>query len=85
VNHSKDEYVGRDGQHVNTAESFFSLLKRGVYGTFHSVSEQHLQRYADEFAFRWNYRKADDFARANAVLRNAAGKRLTYRRTDQAS
>ncbi len=86
VNHSADEYVSEDGKaHVQNAEAFFALLKRGVYGTFHSVSEQHLQRYVDEFAFRWNYRKTDDFTRANAVLKNATGKRLTYRRTDQAS
>ena len=44
VNHSKDEYVGKHGETVNTAESFFSLLKRGIMGSFHSVSEQHLQR-----------------------------------------
>jgi len=84
VNHSKDEYVSKDGKaHVQTAEAFFAILKRGVFGTFHSVSEQHLQRYVDEFAFRWNTREAtgmDDFARAAALLRGAEGKRLTYRR-----
>ena len=67
VNHSVDEYVGKNGQHVNTAESFFALIKRGMMGTFHSVSEAHLQRYVDEFAFRWNTREAldiDDAARA---------------------
>lgn len=84
VNHSKGEYV-RDGKHhVNTAESFFALLKRGITGSFHSVSEAHLQRYASEFAFRWNYRKVDDAERANAILKAAQGKRLTYRRPDEA-
>ncbi|MEZ5842732.1 MAG: IS1595 family transposase [Hyphomicrobiaceae bacterium] len=81
VNHSAKEYV-RDAAHVNTAESFFSLLKRGIMGSFHSVSEQHLQRYADEFAFRWNHRKVDDATRAAAIIRAADGKRLTYRRID---
>lgn len=83
VNHSKDEYVGKEGQHVNTAEAFFAILKRGIMGSFHSVSEQHLQRYADEFAFRWNYRQAmnvDDNQRAAAIIKGADGKRLTYRR-----
>lgn len=80
VNHSKDEYV-RGKAHVNSAESFFALLKRGVMGSFHTVSEAHLQRYADEFAFRWNHRKADDETRANEIIKAAGGKRLTYRPT----
>jgi transposase-like protein len=88
VNHSADEYVRGSFWHTNTAESFFAILKRGVYGTFHSVWEQHLQRYANEFAFRWNTREKlgfDDFDRANLLLKGASGKRLTYRRTDEAS
>jgi transposase-like protein len=88
VNHSAGEYVSKDdGAHSNTAESFFAILKRGIMGSFHSVSETHLQRYVDEFAFRWNHRASldiDDFARANAILKGATGKRLTYRRPDQA-
>jgi hypothetical protein len=88
VNHSQDEYVSEDGQaHVQSAEAFFAILKRGVYGTFHSVSEQHLQRYCDEFAFRWNTRSAlgvEDAERAALLLKGASGKRLTYRRTDEA-
>jgi transposase-like protein len=52
VNHSKREYTDPTRfAHTNTVESFFSILKRGVIGSFHSVSEQHLQRYANEFAF----------------------------------
>lgn len=87
VNHSKDEYVGKDGQTTNTVESFFATFKRGIMGSFHSVSEQHLQRYVDEFAFRWNTRQSldwDDFERAAAILKASQGKRLTYRRPDQA-
>lgn len=83
VNHSKEEYV-RGKAHCNTAESYFALLKRGIMGSFHSVSEQHLQRYADEFAFRWNHRQLDDTARANEIIKATKGKRLTYRPTDQA-
>lgn len=88
VNHSKGEYVSKDGAaHVNTAESFFALLKRGVFGSFHAISEQHLQRYTNEFAFRWNTRASlgiDDFERANRILAAAKGKRLRYRRPDEA-
>jgi transposase-like protein len=88
VNHSASEYVSKDGTtHTQTVESFFAILKRGIMGSFHSVSEQHLQRYVDEFCFRWNTREAldiDDAARAAAILKGAKGKRLTYRRTDAA-
>jgi transposase-like protein len=88
VNHSQDEYYRHeDGAGVQSAESFFAILKRGVYGTFHSISEQHLQRYCDEFAFRWNNRSSlgtEDTERAAEILRGIAGKRLTYRRPDEA-
>lgn len=81
VNHSKDEYV-RGIAHVNTAESFFSLVKRGMYGTYHSVSEKHLQRYVNEAAFKWNNRSKlgiEDSERADNAIRGAEGKRLMYR------
>jgi transposase-like protein len=83
VNHSANEYV-RGIASTNTVEGSFSLLKRGLNGTFHSVSEKHLQRYCDEFDFRWNTRMAlgfNDTDRANITLKQIAGKRLTYRRT----
>jgi transposase-like protein len=60
VNHSHYEYTLKkpDGvtAGVNRCESFFSLLKRGVHGSWHCVSKEHLHRYANEFAFRWNTR-----------------------------
>lgn len=82
VNHSAGEYV-RGKAHTNTVESSFAILKRGLYGTFHNVSEAHLQRYADEFDFRWNNRSAlgvNDIRRTNETLKGIQGKRLTYRR-----
>ena len=86
VNHSRGEYVSKDGAtHINTAEAFFAILKRGVIGSFHSISEKHLDRYVQEFAFRWNNRAAlgiEDFERAANILKAAEGKRLTYRRID---
>jgi transposase-like protein len=82
VKHSLGEY-GRAGVfHTNTIEGFFSLLKRGIIGVYHHVSEQHLSRYTAEFDFRYNTRKLDDFERADENLLGAVGKRLTYRRTD---
>lgn len=77
VNHSKDEYV-RGNAHSNTVEGFFSILKRGINGTFHHVSREHLDRYCDEFAFRYEHRKATDGARAGLIVQGAEGKRLTY-------
>lgn len=70
---------------TNTVESSFAILKRGLYGTFHHVGEQHLQRYCVEFDFRWNHRTKlgyTDSQRADALLRGTPGKRLTYRRLD---
>jgi len=81
TSHSAGQYV--DGNnHSNTVESSFSLLKRGLIGTFHHVGEQHLQRYVTEFDFRWNYRKTTDRERADALLTGVGGKRLQYRRID---
>lgn len=78
INHSSGVYVVGD-THTNTVEGFFSLLKRGVYGTFHSISEKHLHRYVSEFEFRYNTRSIDDGARTAAAIRGAEGKRLHYR------
>jgi len=78
VRHTFGEYV-RGDIHTNTAESFFALLKRGIYGTFHAVSKKHLHRYISEFEFRWNTRKIDDGKRVVAAIKGADGKRLMYR------
>jgi transposase-like protein len=78
VDHSKGEYA-RGLAHTNTAESWFSLLKRGVIGTFHHISAKHMDRYTSEFAYRWNYRKVSDYERTIAAIRIAGGKRLKYK------
>jgi transposase-like protein len=83
VVHSRDEYV-RGTVHTNSVEGFFSILKRGVYGTFQHVSEHHLHRYLSEFDFRYSNREArgtDDTARAEIALTGAKGRRLTYQTT----
>ncbi len=78
VTHSASEYARPDGANTNTVESYFAIMKRGVYGTFHHLSRQHLPRYCDEFAFRWNHRDLDDGQRTTAALKMVEGKRLTY-------
>jgi transposase-like protein len=80
VVHSKGEY-GRGTVHTNTIEGFFSLLKRGIIGSYHHVSEQHLRRYCAEFDMRYNTRDISDGERAAEILKGGIGKRLTYRRT----
>ncbi|MFN0244422.1 MAG: IS1595 family transposase [Planctomycetota bacterium] len=79
VKHSAREYA-RGNIHTNSVEGFFSLLKRGMYGTFHSVSKAHLHRYVSEFAYRFNTRKLDDGARITLAIRKSQGKRLLYKK-----
>lgn len=79
VKHALGEYVNGDIS-TNTAESYFALLKRGVHGTFHHISKQHLHRYCDEFAFRWNHRKVSDGERAEEAIKGIEGKKLTYKK-----
>jgi transposase-like protein len=72
------EYV-RENVHTNGLENFWSLLKRGINGTYVSVEPYHLFRYVDEQAFRFNNRSdIDDYGRFKLVLSQLAGKRLTY-------
>ena len=81
TNHGDREYAKPGGVHSNTVESYFALIKRGVYGNFHQVSKKHLFRYCAEFEFRWNHRNADDALRTLTALTQVSGKRLTYQRT----
>lgn len=78
VTHSKVEYV-RGKSHMNTVECSFSLLKRGLIGTFHHAGEQHLQRHVTEFDFRWHHRTMCDSQRRDSLLSQTGGKRLMYR------
>ena len=77
VAHSVGEYV--NGQaHTNGIESFWSMLKRGYYGTYHRMSPKHLDRYVSEFAGRHNQRPLDTIDQMRAVWRGMIGKRLRY-------
>ena len=84
VNHSIGEYVRCGGFiHTNTVEGYFSIFKRGVYGTYHHISPTHLKRYLGEFDFRYNERIAlgvTDSMRFDRAIPGIVGKRLTYRR-----
>ena len=76
INHA-EKYV--DGNvHTNTIENFWSLLKRGLKGTYVSVEPFHLFRYLDEQTFRFNERKGKDADRFVKAVKEIAGKRLTY-------
>ena len=62
-------------------ENFFGVFKKGMIGTYHFCGQQHLQRYLDEFSFRYTHRSGvgiSDTERASLAIKGAAGKRLTY-------
>ena len=87
VNHSRGEYQrqnpGGSRTSTNTAESFFSLFKRAIIGAWHHISREHLPRYANEFAFRWNTRQDSDGNRLERFAQWIQGKRLTYRQVSK--
>ena len=86
VRHSASEYV-KGMAHTNGIESFWSLLKRGLHGTYHHVSVKHLGRYVDEFSFRLNEGnvKIPTMKRLDSLVKAAIGKRLTYERLTSSS
>ena len=80
VNHGAREYARGDVT-TNTVEGMFGVFKRGMVGVYQHCGEQHLQRYLDEFTFRWNNRSRlgiEDTERAVLAIHGAEGKRLTY-------
>jgi transposase-like protein len=85
VTHSKDEYVRYEADKIistNTVEGYYSIFKRGMKGVYQHCAEKHLHRYLSEFDFRYSNRIAlgvNDGERADLAIKNAAGKRLTYR------
>lgn len=78
VNHGTKEFVNGMASN-NTAESFWSHFKRGTDGIYHHVSPKHLQKYCDEYSYRWNTRDMTDGERFEEWFSNLNGKRLTYR------
>ena len=78
VRHSAGEFV-REQAHTNGIESFWATLKRAYKGTFHHLSEKHLQRYVQEFAGRHNIRDLDTIEQMCVLARGMIGQRLRYR------
>ncbi len=89
VNHSANEYARLGGwAHTNSVENYYSILKRGIVGVYHSVSEAHLHRYLAEFDFRYSNRSklgVEDAERAARAVKGAEGKRLMYNQSRQAA
>lgn len=89
VDHSRDEYVRYEETgivHNNSAESYFSVFKRGMKGVYQHCQEKHLHRYLAEFDYRHNTRTKlgwDDQERADQLITQVVGKRLTYRTADR--
>ncbi len=78
MTHSCSEYVRRD-VHMNGTESFWSMFKRGDVGTYHYMSEEHLQRYFDEFTGRRCVREEDTAGQMAGLVAASVGKRLLYK------
>jgi hypothetical protein len=82
VFHTIKEYVNKEGFTTNNIGNFFGVFKKGMVGTYHFCGEQHLQRYLNEFSFRYSNRSGlgvSDGERAALAIKGAEGKRLTYR------
>lgn len=77
VIHGAKQYVNGEA-YTNTLEGFWGLLKRGIIGIYHSLSRKHLQKYVDEFVFRYNYRKLKEGERVNKML-SLCCTRMTYK------
>ena len=78
VKHSVSQYV-KDQAHVNGIESFWALLKRGYHGTYHHMSEKHLNRYIGEFSGRYNSRELDTINQMGLIAKKVVGKKLSYK------
>jgi len=78
VTHGTGEYV-KGRVHTNTMEGFWSWLKRGILGIYHSMSRKHIQKYLDEYVFRYNLRKMTSSQRFNLVLQYTDSTRIRYK------
>ena len=81
IEHKKGVYVNGD-IHTNTVESAFSLLKRGIVGTWHRVSAKHLQAYLNEMTWRFDNRK-NPYLFRDTLLKLIASSNLEYRELTQ--
>ena len=79
IKHTPGNFITKGDEHTNNIEGYWSILKRGIIGTFHSVSPQHLQRYCNEFDYRYNTRSITPAERFADGVKNAHNARLTYK------
>jgi transposase-like protein len=77
INHTYDEYV-RGNVHTNSIEGFWAIFKRGIYGIYHFASPKHLQRYVDEFSYRFNSREITDSERFELAVGRCGNARIRY-------
>lgn len=78
VDHGKGEYV-RGDYHTNNIEGFWAIMKRGIIGIYHSVSDKHLHRYCNEFGYRYNVRREAGVDRFEGAIQRADSVRITYK------
>lgn len=78
TDHSKGQYVTGDAS-TNACENFWSQLKRSIIGVYFKTSKKHLQKYADEMTFRFNFRKKSVSEKFDLFLQSASTKRLSYK------
>src|SRR6218665_3242464 len=82
-NHTAGEYVGKDGATTNPIENYWSHVKRAVIGTYYKMTPKHIDRYLNEFDFKFNYRDLSDNDKFKLVLSNAHNTRLKYQQLIQ--
>lgn len=80
VKHTDNNYITDSDFHTNNIEGFWSLLKRGIIGTFHSVSRKHFHRYCTEFSSRYNYKDVSNVVRFANAIQNSNKQRTTYQK-----
>ena len=78
IKHTLGNYVTYGDEHTNNIEGYWAILKRGIYGIYHQVSPKHLQRYCDEFGYRYNTRKQTNVERFDDALKQVSNARITY-------
>lgn len=78
LKHKEGQFINSNNFHTNSVEGFWSLLKRGIFGIYHSTSPKHLNKYCDEFSYRYNSREMNDSNRFVISLANAE-QRTTYK------
>lgn len=78
VKHTEGNYRTEGFKHTNNIEGFWAIMKRGIYGIYHSVSPKHLHRYCNEFGYRYNTRELKGVERFESAVKKVSDTRITY-------